>query len=40
LLQNALLILGAPVDAENEGDYNIVSLRNIERLERLESAPD
>jgi hypothetical protein len=40
LLQNALLILGAPVDAENEGDYNIVSLRNIERRERLESAPD
>jgi hypothetical protein len=40
LLQNAMLVLGAPVDAANEGDYNIVSLRNIERLERLESAPD
>ena len=40
LLQNAMLILGSPVDAENDGDYNIVSLRNIERLERLESAPD
>jgi hypothetical protein len=40
LLQNALLVLGAPLDAGNEGDYNIVSLRNIERPERLESVPD
>ena len=35
LLQNALLILGLSVGAKGEGDYNLVSLRNIERLERL-----
>lgn len=35
MLQNAVIILGRAVGAENEGDYNIISLRNIERIERL-----
>jgi hypothetical protein len=35
LLQNAVLILGPSVDRNREGGYNVVSLRNIERLERI-----
>jgi len=35
LLQNAMLILSPPMDRNEEGGYNIVSLRNIERLERI-----
>lgn len=34
-LRNAVLILSPPMDGADEGDYNIVALRNIERLERL-----
>jgi hypothetical protein len=35
LLQNAALILDRPIDPADEGGYNMVSLRNIERLERI-----
>jgi hypothetical protein len=35
LLQNAVLILERPIDRADEGEYNMVSLRNIERLERI-----
>jgi len=38
LLQNAIILLEPPIDRDNEGSYNVVSLRNIERLERIESA--
>jgi hypothetical protein len=40
LLQNAILILGRPLDRHDEGDYNMISLRNIERLERLDYSGD
>jgi hypothetical protein len=35
MLQNAVLILGVSIDQGDEGDYNVISLRNIERLERI-----
>jgi hypothetical protein len=40
LLQNAICILEPPVDSAREGDYNVVSLRNIERLEHLHNIRD
>jgi hypothetical protein len=35
LLQNALVILDRPPATEDEGNYNVISLRNIERIERI-----
>ncbi|MGD0390596.1 MAG: hypothetical protein ABSC42_16750 [Tepidisphaeraceae bacterium] len=40
LLQNAMCILEPPVDVAREGDYNVASMRNIERLERLHKPRD
>ncbi len=35
ILQNSVLLLDAPIDRDEEGGYNLISLRNIERLELL-----
>jgi hypothetical protein len=34
-LRNSVLILTPPVDGADEGEYIIIALRNIERIERL-----
>ena len=34
-LRNVVLILSPPVDRADEGDYNVIALRNIEGNERL-----
>lgn len=35
ILQNSVLLLDPPIDRDEEGGYNLVSLRNIERPELL-----
>jgi hypothetical protein len=38
MLQNAVLLTEPPTGMDDEGPYNILSLRNIERLERIYNA--
>jgi hypothetical protein len=35
MLRNAVLILSGPSGEVDEGSYNLIAMRNIERLERL-----